>query len=106
MLEKNETLYKLGKMAMEKNSKLVPEVEIFEDENQDGLDTLVKSSIETRKSGFKRSNPAAAAEAQKNKAPDLNPIMLSLEHRNMVIRNIQRLMSILKRLLLKMLTNF
>ena len=73
LLEKNETLYKLGKIAMEKNSKLVPEVEIFEDENQDGLDTLVKSSIETRKSGFKRSNPAAAAEAQKNKAPEPQP---------------------------------
>lgn len=73
LLEKNETLYKLGKIAMEKNSKQVPEVEIFDDDDQEGLDTLVKSSIETRKSGFRRSTPAAAAEAQKNNVAQPQP---------------------------------
>ena len=58
--EKNETLFKLGRMALQKNKE--PELEIIEDNDEDGLDALVNSTVENRKANFRRAGPATYAE--------------------------------------------
>ena len=47
--EKNDTLFKLGKMAIDKANIKEPILEIIEDEDQDGLDALVQSVIENKR---------------------------------------------------------
>ena len=44
--EKNEILYNLGKIALEKSKKVENEIEILEDEVS--LDVLVKTSVENK----------------------------------------------------------
>ena len=46
--EKNDTLFKLGRMALEKESAKKPILEIVEQEDQDGLDALVQSVIKDK----------------------------------------------------------
>ena len=50
LLEKNETLFKLGRIAVEKDEKKkAPVIEVISDEDDDGLDILVKSALENQK---------------------------------------------------------
>ena len=63
--EKNETLFKLGKMAIDNRKVKDSELEIVEDQDEDGLDTLVQSSVENRNNGYKRANPSTFAEKAK-----------------------------------------
>ena len=74
LLEKNETLFKLGKLALDNNLKDAPEMEVISDQDEDGLDTLVASSLENRRAGFSRVNPATYADkvSQKKDAQDPN----------------------------------
>ena len=53
--EKNETLFKLGRMALEKKKE--PELEIIEDNDEDGLDALVNSTVNYKKASFRRAGP-------------------------------------------------
>ena len=62
LTEKNETLYKLGKIALENNKKQEPEVEVLNDDDEDGIDTLVQSVVDNKKKGYKRTNPTSYAE--------------------------------------------
>ena len=62
LVEKNETLFKLGKIALDQNKKDVPEMEVIDDQDEDGLDTLVASSVENKNRGFRRNNPATFAD--------------------------------------------
>ena len=63
--EKNETLYNLGKIALEKSKKVENEIEILEDE--DSLDVLVKTSVENKNNSFNRITPVTfAAKAKAN----------------------------------------
>ena len=64
--EKNDTLFKLGKIALDKNNN-VTETEVIEDEDENGLDTLVRSSLENRANKFTRRDPASYAERSKAK---------------------------------------
>ena len=54
--EKNDTLFKLGRMALQKKKE--PELEIVKDNDEDGLDALVNN----QKTGFRRAGPATYAE--------------------------------------------
>jgi hypothetical protein len=58
--EKNDTLFKLGRMALQKKKE--PELEIIEDNDEDGLDALVNSTVNNQKTGFRRAGPATYAE--------------------------------------------
>ena len=67
--EKNETLFKLGKIALDKKAK-EPEVEVLEDDNEDALDTLIKSACENRENRFVRTDPTSYAQrAKQTEAP-------------------------------------
>ena len=46
--EKNDTLFKLGKMAIDKEQSKEPILEIVEQEDEDGLDALVQSVIQNK----------------------------------------------------------
>ena len=71
LLEKNETLFKLGKIALDNKTKEAPEVEIVSEQDEDGLDTLVASALENRKAGFSRVNPTTYAEKVNKKKDDI-----------------------------------
>ena len=62
-------MHKLGKVALDKNTKNVPEVDILEDD--DGLDVLVKSALDNRNNRFTRNNPATFADKVKANGPSL-----------------------------------
>ena len=64
--EKNDTLFKLGKVALE-NTEKVPEVEVLADEDDSGLDVLINSVMENKSHRFVRGNPATYAEKTKAK---------------------------------------
>ena len=67
--EKNETLFKLSKMALDKVNLKEPGepiLEIVEDQDEDGLDALVRSVVDSKSSGFQRINPTAPAENVNN----------------------------------------
>ena len=55
-------MFKLGKMALEKQKAKDAELEIVDDQDEDGLDVLVQSSIENKNKGFKRVGPTTYAE--------------------------------------------
>ena len=60
--EKDETLFKLGKIALDNKKTKEPEIEIVEDGDEDGLDVLVQSVIDNKNSGFRRVGPATYAD--------------------------------------------
>ena len=62
--EKNETLFKLGKIALDKKNS-EPEVEVLEDEDDSGLDVLIKSARENKANRYVRRDPASYAEKAK-----------------------------------------
>ena len=62
LLEKNETLFKLGKVALENQFKDVPEVELIADQDENELDALVAGALENRNAGVSRVNPATYVE--------------------------------------------
>ena len=53
-------------MALIQDKTKEPELEIIEDEDEDGLDVLVQSVSENSNSGFRRAGPATYAEKAKN----------------------------------------
>ena len=66
LIEKNDTLFKLGKIALDKKE-TEPELEVFEDEDESGLDALVKSTLENNANRFVRRDPTSYAEKTKTK---------------------------------------
>ena len=64
--EKNDTLFKLGKIALKAKEK-EPEVEALSDDDDSGLDALVKSTLENRSNSYVRDTPASYAEKTKPK---------------------------------------
>ena len=52
---------------MEKKTTEAPVLEVFEDQDEDGLDALVNSAFENNKTSFKRTNTANYAEAEGKK---------------------------------------
>ena len=64
--EKNDTLFKLGRIALQKQKE--QELEIIEDDDEDGLDALVNSTLENKKKGFRRAGPTTVAEKAKEPA--------------------------------------
>ena len=60
--EKNDTLFKLGRMAIEKESAKESILEIVEQEDQDGLYALVHSVIQNKKSSSSSQTSATSAQ--------------------------------------------
>ena len=63
-------------MALDHVKAKEPIMEIVEDQDEDGLEALVKSVVDNKASGYRRSNPSAAAEIVKeptNKSPNNDP---------------------------------
>lgn len=67
--EKNETLFKLGKIALTKETNRTPELEIIEEDDEDGLDALVQSAIVNRNIGSSSKSVKNLPNAE-TKAPD------------------------------------
>ena len=68
--EKSENLFKLGKIALDKKKQKELEIEIIKEEEEDGLEALLKNALENKKKGFTRENPVTYS--QKAKALELD----------------------------------
>ena len=58
------SFFKLGKIALDKKNS-EPEVEVLEDEDDSGLDVLIKSARENKANRYVRRDPASYAERAK-----------------------------------------
>ena len=52
LVEKNETLFKLGNIALDNKANEAPEIEVVSDQDEDGLHTLVTSALDNRNAGY------------------------------------------------------